>query len=115
MYNPGDDKFLLQDAHKEGLDMERKHNKENVVRSFTESSLKTLAFAYADIEFGDAQSADWDELVFKNNQFTFIGIVGMRDDLRPDSLLIVENLSAARIDVKMITGDTRITAVNVGK
>lgn len=86
-----------------------------MIRSFGESSLRMLAFAYCDIQFSDAQSADWDELIFNNNQFNFIGIVGMRDDLRNDSQLIVENLTAARIDVKMITGDTRITAVNVGK
>ena len=39
----------------------------------------------------------------------------MRDEIRNDSIEIVRTLREAKINVKMITGDIRLTAINVGK
>jgi magnesium-transporting ATPase (P-type) len=42
-------------------------------------------------------------------------MTGLRDEIRPDARETMQVLQEACIDVKMITGDARITSVNVGR
>ena len=49
------------------------------------------------------------------NGFTFLGIVGMFDPPRPESIKAVQKCQAAGIKVKMITGDHAVTALAIAK
>ena len=46
---------------------------------------------------------------------TFVGLVGIIDPPRQGIKDAVRVLSAAHVDIKMITGDAKDTAVSIGK
>lgn len=82
------------------------------LESYQKQAMRTLAFAYAFIE---------DEItVFKNNKLsdidlTFSGVIAISDPLRTDVKDAVEVCANAGIDVKIITGDTKDTALEISK
>lgn len=47
--------------------------------------------------------------------FSFLGLVGMIDPLRPDVASSIAECQAAGVEVKMITGDHRITALAIAR
>ncbi len=49
------------------------------------------------------------------NQLTLVGIMGIRDDLRPESVSAIKEAMDAGIQVVMITGDRKETAVAIAK
>lgn len=49
------------------------------------------------------------------NKLTLVGIVGIRDDLRPESVEAIYEAKKAGIQVVMITGDRKETAVAIAK
>ena len=58
-----------------------------------------------------------DPRVHEDNDFkdlTLVGIVGIRDDLREESKIAIETAKKAGIQVVMITGDNKETAVAIG-
>lgn len=79
---------------------------------YAELSLKSTSFAFKDIETEDK---DWEKHIFDEDNYTFISIIGLRDEIRHDAEKCIQSLKDTHVDVKMITGDTRITAVNVSK
>jgi Ca2+ transporting ATPase len=83
------------------------------VQFYAQSSLKCTAFAYKDTFLNDQSNLDTQ--LFEATDFTFIGLACVRDDVREDAGSTIRTLQEALIDIKMITGDTRINAVNVGK
>lgn len=50
-----------------------------------------------------------------STQFEFLGMVGMIDPLRPDVADSIAQCQAAGVEVKMITGDHRITALAIAR
>lgn len=68
-------------------------------------AMRTLAFAHAVVPDGDNLPADliWD------------GYVGIRDEVRPDVLKAVETCIHAGIKVKMVTGDSLMTATAIAR
>lgn len=50
-----------------------------------------------------------------NNNYTLVGILGIRDDVRPESIEAIQEVHNAGIQVVMITGDRKDTAVAIAK
>ncbi|MDR0943283.1 MAG: cation-translocating P-type ATPase [Ruminococcus sp.] len=49
------------------------------------------------------------------NDWTLVGILGIRDDVRPESITAIAEVQKAGIQVVMITGDRRETAVAIAR
>jgi len=69
--------------------------------------LRSLALAYR--ELNRLQKEDLEQ------DFTFIGIVGMMDALRPDAVEAVKKAHMAGIKTVMVTGDHKLTALTIAK
>ncbi|MCL2071947.1 MAG: cation-translocating P-type ATPase [Oscillospiraceae bacterium] len=83
-----------------GLSASQLRNIHAASDSMTKNALRSLAFAYK--KSGDAH-------------FTFIGIQGMSDPLRPEIKKAVAKCKKAGITVVMLTGDHRNTAVEIAR
>ena len=84
--------------------------------SYGTTGLRTLAFAYADVQDLDpthyhSQNTS-DYLRFEQN-LVFVSLVGMLDPPRPEVRLAVANCKAAGIRVICITGDNKGTAETI--
>lgn len=90
----------------------------NAVRSYTEGSLRTLGLAYRDFTtWPPAQSNSdheepEDEVSFDDvfADLTFVGVVAMKDPLRPGVSDAVAQCQHAGVEVRMVTGDNVDTA-----
>lgn len=54
-----------------------------------------------------------DGIVFE--ELTLVGILGIRDDIRPEAVLAIKEVQEAGVQVVMITGDRKETAVAIAK
>lgn len=72
-----------------------------------EKAIRVLAVAVADapIENDRLPKEDW----------TLVGILGIRDELRPESVKAIHTVKQAGIQVVMITGDRKETAVAIAR
>ncbi|MDR0764712.1 MAG: calcium-translocating P-type ATPase, PMCA-type [Synergistaceae bacterium] len=70
-------------------------------------AIRVLALAASDekISGGALPGGDW----------TLVGIVGIRDEVRPESVSAIKEVQNAGVQVVMITGDRRDTAVAIAK
>jgi Ca2+-transporting ATPase len=71
--------------------------------------LRTLGFAYRDLDGAPGDVAD------AEHDLTFVGLVGMRDEERPEVHDAIAEASRAGITVVMVTGDHRVTAAAVAE
>lgn len=62
-----------------------------------------------------ATASSCEEPGLKKNPLTLIGLVGIRDELRPGIKNAVKNVDEAGIQTVMITGDNRDTAVSIAR
>lgn len=74
---------------------------------FQKKAMRTLAFAYRFIE--DSESVIEDRKL-KNLNLRFMGMTGIVDPVRADVPNAVSECLNAGIDIKMVTGDTSVTA-----
>lgn len=74
-------------------------------------SLRGLCLAYAETK------TDWRSITHSNlgEHLVYLGIVGIRDPIRPEAKETIEAARQAGIRVVMLTGDYRVTAVSVAK
>ncbi|MBQ4396405.1 MAG: calcium-translocating P-type ATPase, PMCA-type [Clostridia bacterium] len=72
-----------------------------------ERAIRVLAFATSDsaIADGSLPEDDW----------TLVGFVGIRDEVRPESIKAIKEVRRAGVQVVMITGDRKETAVAIAK
>ena len=70
-------------------------------------AIRVLAFATSDsvISDGNLPEDDW----------TLVGFVGIRDEVRPESIKAIKEAKRAGVQVVMITGDRKETAVAIAK
>ncbi len=71
-------------------------------------AIRVLAIATSDDALGE------DALPAGNN-WTLVGVVGIRDEVRPESVTAIKEVKGAGVQVVMITGDRRETAVAIAK
>ncbi|KAI9182736.1 hypothetical protein LWI28_028360 [Acer negundo] len=85
---------------------------ETIIHGMAASSLRCIAFAHKQIS---AEELEYNEdgktrKMLKEEGLTLLGIVGLKDPCRPGVQKAVEVCRAARVDIKMITGDNVFTA-----
>lgn len=81
---------------------------EAVIDDLAEKAIRVLAFAKCNKPITD-------EFLEKTGDWTLIGLVGLRDDIRAESVSAIKEAKAAGIQVVMITGDRKETAVAIAK
>lgn len=69
-------------------------------------AMRVLAFGYSEQEMTENKI---------NNDIVIIGLVGIRDDVRPEAREAIQEVQKAGIQVVMITGDRLETAVAIAK
>lgn len=84
----------------------------------TEMTLRVLAFSYKKVteEFAHTVISDTnlpDEILYSD--MVFAGTVGIHDPLRPGVPQTISELREAGVSVKLITGDSRGTAIEIAK
>lgn len=94
------------------LDGDVKSRIEKIIQGMAASSLRCIAFAYAQIS---EQEMEYNEdgnthIRLKEDSLTLLGIVGIRDPCRPGVKKAVEICESAGVEIKMITGDNVFTA-----
>ena len=70
-------------------------------------AIRTLALVTYD---GDVKDG-----TIPNSGLTFVGVTGIRDDVRPDAIKAIEQVHKAGVQVVMITGDRKETAQAIAK
>lgn len=77
------------------------------IKELQSNAMRVLAFA-------EKTSSDVTDLENENG-LTFVGFVGIEDPARPDVKDAIAKCHAAGIDVKMLTGDNKVTAAAIAK
>lgn len=90
----------------EALPYKNKGLMESTIEELAAKSIRVIAIATSEEELRE-------DYVF--TKLTLLGIVGIRDDLRPESIEAIAEAKRAGIQVVMITGDRKETAVAIAK
>lgn len=93
-----DDEGKIQTLEKDVLDSK--------ISEIAKKAMRVLAFGYSEKDL--VQDSIHDDLVL-------IGLVGIRDDVRPEAKEAIDEVQKAGIQVVMITGDRLETAVAIAK
>lgn len=78
---------------------------EEHMATLSEKAMRVLAFATSDNRIGDHLLQD----------MTFVGMVGIRDELRPEAAEAIQTAKRAGIQVVMVTGDKKETAAAIAR
>ncbi|KAK4103327.1 calcium-translocating P-type ATPase [Parathielavia hyrcaniae] len=88
-----------------------------LIETYARNSLRTIGLIYRDFDRWPPKpsrrvDAEKDEIVFEDicRNMTFVGVVGIKDPLRPGVTEAVRDCQTAGVVVRMVTGDNRITA-----
>ncbi|KAF5181527.1 Calcium-transporting atpase [Thalictrum thalictroides] len=104
------DKFIDSNGEVVHLDEATLNHLNNTIEQFANEALRTLCLAY--MELGNDYS-DKDSLPLKG--YTCIGIVGIKDPVRPGVKESVAICRSAGITVRMVTGDNINTAKAIAR
>ncbi len=80
---------------------------EQKINQLAERAIRVLAFASSPEKISDDKLPE--------GQWTLVGIIGIRDEVRPESVTAIKEVQNAGIQVVMITGDRKDTAVAIAK
>jgi P-type Ca2+ transporter type 2C len=78
------------------------------VNGMASRGLRTLLLSYRDVEHAKDDEAFWKEA--PESDLTFLGVVGIKDPIRPETVEAVRLLKGAGVSVRMVTGDNKLTA-----
>lgn len=93
---------LLQESTKELIT--------NEINKRAEKSIRVLSFAIKELPDNISKIED-----IKMEDLTYLGFVGIRDEVRPEATQAIAECKRAGIQVVMITGDRKETAVAIAK
>ncbi len=96
-------KYLTENGEEVALDESVVNQK---IDELANRAMRVLAFGYS------KKQMVRDEI---NDDIVLVGFVGIRDDVRPEAKEAIEEVQAAGIQVVMITGDRKETAVAIAK
>lgn len=122
------DEELHSDGTRRPLnDRRRKEIHKDVVDKFASQAMRTIAVAYREFE----APPDWDEEVspersreltglnaktFKaETNLVFLGVLGIHDPIREGVPRAIKQCNGAGVDVRMVTGDHKATAIAIAK
>ena len=94
------DKYLTKDGKEEKLDLEAA---EKAILELANKSIRVVALATTNTEISN-------ETELPQGNYRLIGLIGIRDEIRPTSRPAIEEVHKAGIQVVMITGDRKETA-----
>lgn len=77
------------------------------INELANRAIRVLALAVADEDLGEESLPD--------GEWTLIGLLGIRDEVRPESVTAIHEVHQAGVQVVMITGDRKETAVAIAK
>jgi P-type Ca2+ transporter type 2C len=75
--------------------------------------LRTLLLCYRDVEHAKDDEVFWKEA--PERDLIFLGVVGIKDPIRPETREAVRLLKGAGVSVRMVTGDNKLTASFIAK
>ncbi len=97
--------YYGQNGEKQPFDMHKLNAK---IDELAGRAIRVLAIATSDDALGE-------EALPEGNNWTLVGAVGIRDEVRPESVTAISEVKGAGVQVVMITGDRRETAVAIAK
>lgn len=113
------DKFhSIENGRVSTLDGNLKKDLEQSIENMAKKALRTIGIAYKEVNFSQLNLDNKDErgiFEFEKSGFKIIGICGIKDIIRPEVPVSVAKCHVAGIDVKMVTGDNKITARAIAK
>lgn len=77
------------------------------IDQLAQRAIRVLALAVSDAEISDEKLPE--------DNWTLVGILGIRDEVRPESVTAIKEVQGAGVQVVMITGDRKDTAVAIAK
>ena len=89
-----------------------KNDVEQQLRDFQNQAMRTLGFACQELE--DSEEVIVDNVLIAD-RLIFLGIVAIADPVRADVPAAVKECLSAGISVKIVTGDTSVTAREIGR
>ncbi|XP_063933909.1 plasma membrane calcium-transporting ATPase 3-like isoform X3 [Zophobas morio] len=103
-----------EDTGKGPLTPELRDYYQQRIDDYAQKGLRTLTFAYKDLskETFEARGANTD---FVESSLIFMGIVGIKDPVRPEVVNAIKQCQKAGIVVRMVTGDNVLTACTIAK
>ncbi len=96
-------RYLDKDGNVKEIDMVALNEK---IDALAEKAMRVLAFGYSEKPMKENEIQD---------DLVIIGLVGIRDDVRPEAREAIKEVQGAGIQVVMITGDRLETAVAIAK
>lgn len=79
----------------------------NQIDTLANRAIRVLAVAVTDRELGENSLPE--------GEWTLVGVIGIRDEVRPESVTAIAEVQNAGVQVVMITGDRKETAVAIAK
>lgn len=107
------DKFMnLKTAKVQAINGDLRKELERSIQSMAQKALRTIGLAYKEIDFDQTNLEPDIKGIYdyEKSGFTLIGICGIKDVIRPEVPSSIKKCHEAGIDVKMVTGDNKITA-----
>ena len=95
------------------LDQARRQAILNAVEGMARRGLRTLLLAYRDIDHPEDDKDFWEEA--PESDMVYLGVVGIKDPIRPETRDAVRQLKDAGVTVRMVTGDNALTATYIAK
>ena len=96
-------KMLDEDGNVVAIDKKKINDK---IDRLAERAMRVLSFAYSESELIEDTLPD---------DLVMVGFVGIRDDVRPEAKQAIKEVQNAGVQVVMITGDRKETAVAIAK
>lgn len=78
------------------------------INQFAERAIRMLALAVSEDALGD-------DALPEGNNWILLGVLGIRDEVRPESVTAIKKVKDAGVQVVMITGDRKETAVAIAR
>ncbi len=97
--------YYDENGNKQPFDMAKLNAK---IDELANRAIRVLALATSEDALGE-------DALPEGNNWTLIGCLGIRDEVRPESVTAIKEVKGAGVQVVMITGDRRETAVAIAK
>ena len=113
--------YLNSEGQKTVLDDQMSQQLDQIIKSYAKKALRTIAFGYKDLKEDDGgpnhESKKDNSKIYdiEEGDFTLICIAGIKDIIRDEVPLAVQQCNEAGVRVRMVTGDNKITAIAIAK
>lgn len=97
----------------EPMDSEARAEVGKIVEGMARRGLRTLLMAYRDVKHDPDDQDFWSQP--PDDNLVYLGVVGIKDPIRPETKEAVRQLKEAGVTVRMVTGDNVLTATYIAK